>query len=113
MIAATRIISPAYIPRQVAILAACNFPGRAAKCRDQRSCYRAHASVAARASHAASASLGMSDWPCRPEALAAAKQFLRTAVGKGGKIVLAPDRDADGLCAGKQPCATHEHTVLH
>lgn len=43
----------------------------------------------------------MGDWPCAPAALTAAKDFLRRAVDKGGKIVLAPDRDADGLCAGK------------
>ena len=43
----------------------------------------------------------MSDWPCKQSALDSARQFVRDAASKGGKVVLAPDRDADGLCAGK------------
>lgn len=43
----------------------------------------------------------MSDWPCNLAALESAKEFVRNAASKGGKVVLAPDRDADGLCAGK------------
>lgn len=43
---------------------------------------------------------GMSNWPCDPAAQDQARKFVRDAASKGGKIVLAPDRDADGLCAG-------------
>ena len=43
----------------------------------------------------------MSDWPCTLAALESAREFVRGAASKGGKVLLAPDRDADGLCAGK------------
>ena len=43
---------------------------------------------------------GMSDWPCELSALESAREFVRNAAKRGGKVVLAPDRDADGLCAG-------------
>ena len=46
----------------------------------------------------------MSDWPCNLAVLDSAKAFVRDAASKGGKVVLAPDRDADGLCAGKMLC---------
>lgn len=49
----------------------------------------------------------MSNWPCDPAAQDQARKFVRDAASKGGKIVLAPDRDADGLCAG----ATLHHTL--
>jgi len=39
-------------------------------------------------------------WPCKPAAMHAAREFLRTAVRTGGRILLVPDRDADGLSAG-------------
>ena len=48
---------------------------------------------------------GMSDWPCNLAALDSARAFIRDAASKGGKVVLAPDRDADGLCAGKMSCS--------
>ena len=48
---------------------------------------------------------GMSDWPCNLAALDSARAFVRDAASKGGKVVLAPDRDADGLCAGKMSCS--------
>ncbi len=49
-----------------------------------------------------SASLdGSAEWPCRAADLAAGRQFLQKAVSAGGRIVLAPDKDADGLSAGK------------
>ena len=47
----------------------------------------------------------MSDWPCNLAALDSARAFIRDAASKGGKVVLAPDRDADGLCAGKMSCS--------
>ena len=40
------------------------------------------------------------DWPCKAAALEAGRQFLQRAATKGGRIVLAPDKDADGLSAG-------------
>lgn len=51
----------------------------------------------------------MSDWPCKLAALDSARAFVRNAASKGGKVVLAPDRDADGLCAGKMPCSSSVH----
>ncbi len=47
----------------------------------------------------------MSDWPCDHSALESARDFLRDVASKGGKVVLAPDRDADGLCAGEMIAA--------
>ena len=47
----------------------------------------------------------MRDWPCKLAALDSARAFVRDAASKGGKVVLAPDRDADGLCAGKMSCS--------
>lgn len=52
---------------------------------------------------AANSYADMSDWPCGQSALEAARKFVRDAASKEGKIVLAPDRDADGLCAGEKP----------
>lgn len=43
----------------------------------------------------------MTEWPCGKSALEAARKFVKDAASRGGKIVLAPDRDADGLCAGE------------
>ncbi len=43
----------------------------------------------------------MSDWPCKLSALESARDFVKHVASKGGKVLLAPDRDADGLCAGK------------
>ena len=40
-----------------------------------------------------------SDWPCPAPALEAGRAFLKAAVTRG-RIVLAPDKDADGLSAG-------------
>ena len=48
---------------------------------------------------------GMSDWPCDLAALNSARNFVRDAARNGGKVVLAPDRDADGLCAGNVLCS--------
>ena len=90
------------LSRNVAALA--TYTRRAAICvsaRDQRPCFRVHVKSPARSSHVLSAEAAMNDWPCKTAALTAAKEFLHKAVGKGGKIVLAPDRDADGLCAGR------------
>lgn len=57
---------------------------------------------------------GMSDWPCDLAALHSARKFVRDAASKGGKVVLAPDRDADGLCAGRSlpSCAALALTTL-
>lgn len=52
-----------------------------------------------RGAHADEAS--MSDWPCKVSALESARSFVREVASKGGKVLLAPDRDADGLCAGR------------
>ncbi len=43
----------------------------------------------------------MTDWPCKLSALESARNFVKEVASKGGKVLLAPDRDADGLCAGK------------
>ena len=43
---------------------------------------------------------GSADWPCSSAALSAGRQFLQRAATAGGRIVLAPDKDADGLSAG-------------
>ena len=43
---------------------------------------------------------GSAEWPCRAADLKAGQQFLQKAVDAGGRIVLAPDKDADGLSAG-------------
>ena len=67
--------------------------------------YRRHTTRAAASSdpvgNAAFSDAAMSDWPCKQSALDSARQFVRDAASRGGKVVLAPDRDADGLCAGK------------
>lgn len=43
----------------------------------------------------------MTDWPCKLSALESARAFVKDVASKGGKVLLAPDRDADGLCAGR------------
>ena len=43
----------------------------------------------------------MTDWPCKLSALESARDFVKDVANKGGKVLLAPDRDADGLCAGR------------
>ena len=43
------------------------------------------------------------DWPAPQEAMKQAQRFITAAAR--GRTVLAPDRDADGLCAGVFPCA--------
>ncbi len=43
----------------------------------------------------------MTDWPCKLSALESARDFVKDVASKGGKVLLAPDRDADGLCAGR------------
>ena len=43
----------------------------------------------------------MNDWPCKLSALELARVFVKDVASKGGKVLLAPDRDADGLCAGR------------
>ena len=43
----------------------------------------------------------MTDWPCKLSALESARGFVKDVACKGGKVLLAPDRDADGLCAGR------------
>ncbi len=43
----------------------------------------------------------MTDWPCKLSALESARVFVKDVASKGGKVLLAPDRDADGLCAGR------------
>lgn len=48
----------------------------------------------------------MNDWPCKLPALEAAREFVQRVASQGGKVLLAPDRDADGLCAGKSPRST-------
>ncbi|KAL0052534.1 hypothetical protein WJX82_003515 [Trebouxia sp. C0006] len=49
----------------------------------------------------------MTDWPCKLSALESARDFVKDVANKGGKVLLAPDRDADGLCAG----ATLHHAL--
>ena len=60
-----------------------------------------------------SASLdGSAEWPCNAADLTAGRQFLQKAVEAGGRIVLAPDKDADGLSAGAfaaHPTAQLQH----
>lgn len=51
-------------------------------------------------------SVDMNDWPCKLPALEAAREFVQRVASQGGKVLLAPDRDADGLCAGKSPRST-------
>lgn len=73
--------------------------------------YRRHTTRATASSdsvgNAAFSDAAMSEWPCKQSALDSARQFVRAAASRGGKVVLAPDRDADGLCAG----ATLHHTL--
>ncbi len=58
-------------------------------------------SAAMTADRSRSASLdGTAEWPCKAADLEAGQQFLQTAAKAGGRIVLAPDKDADGLSAG-------------
>lgn len=78
---------------------------------DQRS-YPARTSPVAHEVHANSSLSAMDDWPCKPSALTAAKKFLRQAVDMGGNILLAPDRDADGLCAGIALLLGHMQSLL-
>ena len=103
MIANTRLVALGSFARNSVALAAFRRPAAiCASARDQRPSFRVHVAVAARSSHVLFTQSAMSDWPCKPAALTVAKEFLHQAVENGGKIVLAPDRDADGLCAGKQ-----------
>jgi single-stranded-DNA-specific exonuclease len=42
----------------------------------------------------------MHSWPASPAALAAGREFLSVAARSPGPVLLVPDGDADGLCAG-------------
>jgi hypothetical protein len=39
-------------------------------------------------------------WPAPAPSIAAASGYLRRVAAQQGRILLVPDRDADGLCAG-------------
>ena len=57
---------------------------------------------------------GAAEWPCPASALDAGRQFLQRAATGGGRIVLAPDKDADGLSAGvlySKPVMADEHSA--
>ena len=59
---------------------------------------------------ACAAAVDMGEWPCKVSDLESARQFVRQVASTEGKVLLAPDRDADGLCAG---IVEHDGLLVH
>ena len=63
-----------------------------------------HVAIGKQSSKAMATGCGSArDWPAPQEAMQQAQRFIKAAAK--GRTVLAPDRDADGLCAGVVACA--------